>query len=222
MSYPLQALPTKPEQIATMDHFSSRERLKLEMAFMKNVFAQALNTLHKVAPAVEASRSAFVPFLDYAGLTSAFLLLHIEGDGAFHRHEPSENGKTIQSVLGNACNPPTDGIVGEVKKLQAMIETLRKVAAIDSKKLAEQFSEEALNKMMFDNMTWFGQQAGVEALIPYIISHHDTATSKHWPCIPPEALAALPELVKKNSACWQFAPMHPTTKAPSPWGSRVD
>ncbi|KAJ8696672.1 hypothetical protein PTI98_006522 [Pleurotus ostreatus] len=123
MPYPLTKLPTSPDDITAMD---PRHALKLGMAFTKNGLLQALNNLYNLAPAVEASRSAFVPFLDYASMTFSILLLHLEGDDLFFSTPNNGQGKTLQAILGANCNPTMSAVVRSIKKAQVLIEQWRK------------------------------------------------------------------------------------------------
>ncbi|KAF4563447.1 hypothetical protein AB1N83_002581 [Pleurotus pulmonarius] len=240
MPYPLAKLPTSPDDITAMD---PRHALKLGMAFTKNGLLQALNNLHNLAPAVEASRSAFVPFLDYASVTFSILLLHLEGDDLFFS-TPNSQGKTLQAILGANCNPKMDTVVGATKKAQVLVEQWRntpegytavalrsaidfgphmlelmqaQIASIDIKRLEANLTAEEIGTMVADNVSWFENQVGVEALLPFVVSHHDAAASKFWPPIHPDGIALIPQLIEDNAARWQFAPVHPVTREASPW-----
>ncbi|KAG9220966.1 hypothetical protein CCMSSC00406_0002434 [Pleurotus cornucopiae] len=259
MPYPLAKLPTSPDNITAMD---PRHALKLGMAFTKNGLLQALNNLHNLAPAVEASRSAFVPFLDYASMTFSILLLHLEGDDLFFSTPNNSQGKTLQAILGANCNPTMSAVVGSTKKAQVLIEQWRKTpedytaaalrsaidfgphmlelmqaqvrSFIDIKRLEGSLTAEEIKTMVAgplsppsfqansdcmdkENVGWFETQVGVEALLPFVVSHHDVGASKFWPPIHPDGIALIPQLIEDNAARWQFAPVHPVTGEASPW-----
>ncbi|KAF7428517.1 hypothetical protein PC9H_007741 [Pleurotus ostreatus] len=258
MPYPLTKLPTSPDDITAMD---PRHALKLGMAFTKNGLLQALNNLYNLAPAVEASRSAFVPFLDYASMTFSILLLHLEGrtpitdlpsslltsaqgDDLFFSTPNNGQGKTLQAILGANCNPTMSAVVRSIKKAQVLIEQWRKtpedytaaalrsaidfgphmlelmqaqIASIDTKRLEGSLTAEEVKTMVAENVGWFETQVGVEALLPFVVSHHDAGASKFWPPIHPDGMALIPQLIEDNAARWQFAPVHPVTREASPW-----
>ncbi|KAF9495294.1 hypothetical protein BDN71DRAFT_1589804 [Pleurotus eryngii] len=240
MPYPLAKLPTSPDDLTAMD---PRHALKMGMAFTKNGLLQALNNLHSLAPAVEASRSAFVPFLDYASMTLSILLLHLEGDDLFFS-TPNSQGESLQAILGADCTPTMNTVAGSIKKAQVSIEQWRKtpedytaaalrsaidfgprmlelmqaqIASIDIKRLEVSLTAEEIKTMVAENVGWFETQVGVEALLPFVVSHHDAGASKFWPPIHPDGIALIPQLIEDNAARWQFAPVHPVTGEASPW-----
>ncbi|KAF4598469.1 hypothetical protein EYR38_006871 [Pleurotus pulmonarius] len=242
MPYPLAKLPTSPDDITAMD---PRHALKLGMAFTKNGLLQALNNLHNLAPAVEASRSAFVPFLDYASVTFSILLLHLEGDDLFFS-TPNSQGKTLQAILGANCNPKMDTVVGATKKAQVLVEQWRntpegytavalrsaidfgphmlelmqaQIASIDIKQLEANLTAEEIGTMVAGALSpsLSKQNLIVRIKIMFVVSHHDAAASKFWPPIHPDGIALIPQLIEDNAARWQFAPVHPVTREASPW-----
>lgn len=63
-----------------------------------------------------------------------------------------------------------------------------------------------------ENVEWLGAQSDIAVLLPFVLSHHDPRTSKFWPTITAEGLAALPMLVQIHAACWKLAPFDPVSR----------
>lgn len=64
-----------------------------------------------------------------------------------------------------------------------------------------------------DAVMYFASQCDLPFLLPFILSHHDRATSKFWPPTTPEGWAALPAFMKVHAGFWDFVPFDPTTGA---------
>jgi hypothetical protein len=78
------------------------------------------------------------------------------------------------------------------------------VESIQGEYLIKAYSEAQMRAMI-------EAQSDISILLPFCMSHHDKKTSKYWPTIPAEGLAALPELVKAHPSRWIFAPFDPVT-----------
>ncbi|TFY78576.1 hypothetical protein EWM64_g5442 [Hericium alpestre] len=165
--------------------------------------------------------------LTYAAKVCDLLAVHLQGDAQFFMH-PS-----LRKILGPACAPDISAVLGKVAQLRAAVDKWMKqsadfdgaklvaalafgdevagkmktqVMAVDSKRLAAGMKEDELKQMMQANIEWFASQSDIVFLIPFLLSHHDRATSTHWPPITSEGRAALPGLVQQYARCWEMAP----------------
>jgi len=84
--------------------------------------------------------------------------------------------------------------------------------ALDKDSLMKFSAEAELRDMTTGNLNWLASHSDMSVLLPFVLSHHDPATSAHWPSVAPEGLKLVPDFVNKDPMCWKFAPVDPVTQ----------
>ncbi|KAH7921286.1 hypothetical protein BV22DRAFT_1038858 [Leucogyrophana mollusca] len=240
LSYPLPALPSVPEDLDSID---SRKALPYVMAFMKNTLIRALNNIYRAAPLLATDGANIRAFLEYVRCVCTLLRVHLEGDHLFFTS--TAHGLPLTTTVGPACNPDDLSIHDSLTQLNATLTTwsqdpavlysadaLRQalafgphlvncmqtqLAALSFDSLSSAISDKDLREMIRDNVEWFASNSDTSFLLPFVISHHDSNTSPHWPTIHEQGLKALPTLMREHAGCWQFAPIDPMTKQANSW-----
>ncbi|TFK44464.1 hypothetical protein BDQ12DRAFT_18561 [Crucibulum laeve] len=233
---PLKLFPTIPDELEAMD---SRLALRYQNIFMKNTLIRGLNTVHEVAPQINPSHPLFQAFMEYAEIVGDMVRLHLEGDEVFFITF-NGSGRSLFDILGEECNPNDFKIGDQLKALRQVINrwqedqstyvpaTLQEhiqhlnstlstkfwdqINKVKSEYLVSVVSDERLRTMIQDNVIWLVTHSDMTILLPFILSHHDSKTSAHWPSVTEEGMAAMPELLKVHEGCWKFAPFDPITK----------
>ncbi|KAH7907881.1 hypothetical protein BJ138DRAFT_1158960 [Hygrophoropsis aurantiaca] len=234
ISYPLATLPSIADNL---DDIDSRKALPYLMAFMKNTFIRALNNVYQAAPLIPKDPAIIRAFLDYIKCICALLQTHLDGDHLFFTS--TSCGVPLVKAIGPACNPDTLPIKDSLAQLTRVIvswnenprayspDVLRsavgfglrlardmkaQLASLTFDRLSSAVSDKNLRDMIRDNVEWFAAKSDITFLLPFVISHHDSSTSRHWPPIHDQGLQALPNLVQEHAGCWRFAPVDPLTR----------
>ncbi|KAL1660445.1 hypothetical protein GGF50DRAFT_118929 [Schizophyllum commune] len=238
--FPLATLPVAnvPSDLNSAD---PRTALRHVNTLMKNDLLRALNAIQSNGAHTLPGQPSFPAFLDYASRVCGVLELHLEGDQKFFTtKDPRVGGRSLFEVFGYTDTGYMPIAIAGVQALKEKIEGWKlnpapyspavlthemafagpmvngmkqHVAAIKEDALQAATSKEALVEMVEENLKWFTGQYTAEFLLPFVVAHHDLATTDAWPPIPAEAREALPELVKEHQDLWQFAPFHPLTGA---------
>ncbi|KIK09308.1 hypothetical protein K443DRAFT_651346 [Laccaria amethystina LaAM-08-1] len=126
-------------------------------------------------------------------------------------YTPSE----LLDILENVEEPIVTGMRKQVilssQNRGLFFSSSGQVESIQGEYLIKAYSEAQMRAMIEGNVFWLAAQSDISILLPFCMSHHDKKTSKYWPTIPAEGLAALPELVKAHPSRWIFAPFDPVT-----------
>ncbi|EAU91538.2 hypothetical protein CC1G_02027 [Coprinopsis cinerea okayama7 len=234
--FPLPLLPVTDQDLSALD---AREALRYQNSFMKNALIRGLNTIYTLATTIQDStHPSIAHFLSYVQIVCEMLRLHVEGDEAFFTKRGANN-TSLDELLGSAWSKNSErkkllemikAWTGEVdgwvsapasykapllrKRLEEMEVPLMKgsfelVHCITPDIVSKKFDKEEMHDMVFENIEWLLSNSDTAVLIPYCIAHHDITTSKYWPVMAPEGLAAVPAMVQGNESKWMFAPFDP-------------
>ncbi|KII95768.1 hypothetical protein PLICRDRAFT_34711 [Plicaturopsis crispa FD-325 SS-3] len=235
MSFPLDTLPTVADDLQTMD---SRQVLPPLMALMKNTFVRSFNTIHCIAPLLDASDPKLAPFLEYIRGILEILCVHLEGDIDFFSgldgvlqgpKDPRYIMERLSSfvhdfrrdVLAWMQDPSLytpSAVEKHLDTAPVMVKLMRsQLEGLTYDCLESRMSNEDLRAKVEENMIWFAERCELSFLFPFILAHHDRGTSVHWPAVSAEAEAAMPTLVEQHSECWEFAPYNPLTRKAQIW-----
>ncbi|KZV71153.1 hypothetical protein PENSPDRAFT_415868 [Peniophora sp. CONT] len=234
MPFPLAPFPVTSADLMTLD---ARVALPLEMSFMKNVLLCGLNNVVTRAPKFGSADPRAAVFASYVSRMLDVILIHIRVDKHFFT-TPMENGLVLTSVFGPACIPDSKGVCDKITrvrdslkggfdgkalvgKLGTFADELRalwqgQIAAVNVKALSAKQTDNEVRHATRNVVIYFASQCDPAFLLPFILSHHDRATSKFWPPTTPEGWAALPSLMKVHAGFWDFVPFDATTGAKKP------
>ncbi|VDB95372.1 unnamed protein product [Peniophora sp. CBMAI 1063] len=234
MPIPLAPFPVTNADLMTLD---ARVALPIEMSFMKNVLLCGINNVATRAPKIKATDAAV--FSSYVSHMLDIILIHIRVNKHFFT-TPLENGLVLTSVLGPGCTPDSTSVCDKITRardslkgafdgkalvgqLNTFADELRalwhgQLAAITGnvKALSAKQTDTEVRAATRNAVMYFASQSDPAFLVPFILSHHDRATSKFWPPTTPEGWAALPALMKVHADFWNFVPFDPTTGAKRP------
>ncbi|GLB37334.1 hypothetical protein LshimejAT787_0403850 [Lyophyllum shimeji] len=235
--FPLPLFPTIADDLEAMD---SRQSVQHMNTFMKNTLIRGVNNVYDTASHVNNDRLAY-HFLRYATVVFDILRVHIEGDQKFFSTKNAK-GTSLVDFLGIADSYAAEfsvlysAVQGMQKKLQSWIKCPATYSSVEFRKTLETFSKPMLQSMtnqrkaldrghmmkfcaepemrgmITDNLHWLASHSDVAVLLPFVLSHHDPATSARWPNVAPEGLKLVPEFVNKDPICWAFARFDPITK----------
>ncbi|KAL1742358.1 hypothetical protein HDZ31DRAFT_66051 [Schizophyllum fasciatum] len=238
--FPLATLPliNVPSNLVSED---PRLTLRHINTLMKNDLIRALNSVQSTGASISHAHPTFPAFLDYATRVCDVLESHLEGDETFFNcKDPRIGGRSLFDVFGVADALHIAPAIAGIKALRDSVDGWRKspasystgaltdallfagpmtegmkkqVAAIRDDVLQKAISVEDMGAMIDENLIWFTGRFDAAFLVPFVIAHHDPATTTAWPPLGPEAVAALPELVTVHKDLWQFAPFDPLTAA---------
>ncbi|KDQ55043.1 hypothetical protein JAAARDRAFT_340000 [Jaapia argillacea MUCL 33604] len=231
MSYPLEKLPTIPDNLEVMD---PAKALPYMMAFMKNTLIEGLSNVHRLAPQISSSHPSFKPFMEYIRRLCDTLALHFQADELFFR------APAIVKALSTSCCPSTGSTRKNLDKLRDLAELYSKtpslyspstiraslsfgpemvkimrqhICAVNCEKLSK-IGAEPLRALILDNIRWFESNSDICFTVPFILAHHDPSTSKLWPVVTDGSKQMLPSLIQQYIQCWSLAPYHPITRQP--------
>ncbi|KAF8070374.1 hypothetical protein FPV67DRAFT_1016960 [Lyophyllum atratum] len=235
--FPLPLFPTVAVDLEGMDSRSSVQHMN---TFMKNTLIRGVNNIYQTAPHVN-NKSLVDPFLRYAIIVCDMLSLHLQGDQMFFTKGNAQN-KSLVDFLGITAPYATESSALQnilkhmLEKLHSWTKTpgaysyvdlqlslkvlgtpmLQSMAsqrnALNKDSLMKFVAEAELRDMITDNLIWLASHSDMSLLLPFVLSHHDPATSEHWPNVAPEGLGLVPDFVHKDLACWGFAPIDPITR----------
>ncbi|EGO00868.1 hypothetical protein SERLA73DRAFT_159508 [Serpula lacrymans var. lacrymans S7.3] len=237
--FPLPMLPSIPDNLDSLD---SRKALPFLMAFMKNTLIRGLNNVHQVAPLLNSNNPRTIFFLKYITSLCKLLRTHLEGDRLFFSLA-LPGGKALRDIVSIDCHPDLTFVHKALDQVESKLDAWTKNPAsycsltlrqgiefaptmivkmqvqlnlLSFDYISSLISDKDLRPMIQANMEWFASHSDITFLLPFVISHHDTSTSPHWPTITEQGAAALPSLIKEHAGCWEFAPIDPLTKQTNP------
>ncbi|KAI0033457.1 hypothetical protein K488DRAFT_84898 [Vararia minispora EC-137] len=229
MVFPLAVFPTTSVDLMSID---ARDALPYEMAFMKNTLLRGLNGAVAHGTSLSSSDASLKSFLTYVGELCGIILTHIEVDEHFFR-ETKKRGIILEHVLGPSCVPDLLEVRESIAALKRFIveclsnppmydgqtllskldfaEKLRdawgaQLDAVNPSRLIPSLDDTEVREMTREIIAYFTSKCDHAFLVPYILSHHDPATSMHWPQTTPQNWAALSQVMPKYAGCWDFAP----------------
>lgn len=225
--FPLPLFPTIPDDLESMD---SRRSVQHMNTFMKNTLIRGVNNIYETACLVNNGKLAY-DFLRYAITVLDMLRLHIEGDQMFFIRRNAQDTSLIDflGIAGSYASEFSvlhDAVKDLQQKLQSWTTSPETYSCMNVRHSLETFAEPMLQSMASqrkllgkDYMMKFSAEAelrdmitDMSVLLPFVLSHHDPATSAHWPSVAPEGLKLVPDFVNKDPMCWNFAPLDPITK----------
>lgn len=229
LTYPLPILPSIPDNL---EHLDSRHALPHLMALMKNTLIRGLNRIYACAPLVNVSHPALLPFLDYVRLVLTQLEVHLEEDATFF------SANALAGVAATEANPDTKTIRESIISLMSLVAAWildesdfcsgalceglsfgpslvaimqAQIRALTPTPLSSIISHSDLLELIRASVGRISERSDMTFLLPFVVSHHDRATSTHWPKIPRGFVEVFPTLILNHPGCWQFAPYNPLT-----------
>ncbi|KAJ8591599.1 hypothetical protein M405DRAFT_814116 [Rhizopogon salebrosus TDB-379] len=229
-SYPLPLLPSIPDDLENID---ARHALPHLMALMKNTFIRGLNRIHACAPLITTHHPALPPFLDYVRSLLMHLNVHLEEDATFF------STSALAEIVTSEANPDTEAIRESIASLLSLVSDWIKdestycssilcdglsfgtrlvavmqvqIKVLTPALLSSIISHSDLLELITGSVGRIGEHSDMTFLLPFVLSHHDHATSTYWPNIHKDGIAMLPTLILGHPGCWQFAPFNPLTR----------
>ncbi|KZT23597.1 hypothetical protein NEOLEDRAFT_1069281 [Neolentinus lepideus HHB14362 ss-1] len=235
MSFPLDTLPVLPDDLESMDPFTVLPQL---MALMKNTLIRGMNNIHQIAGVINPLHPDLRHYLRYVECYCDILKMHFQGDNVFFT-KPVCSGKPLMVIISPACNPSTELFQESLEHLHKlvrnyvenpsaysgsavrdcltfgpkMIEQMKaQIEAIEIDELRRHVSTENIISMIQESIDWFAENTDVAFMAPFVLTHHDPATSRYWPPITPDGQSKLPAVLKVHEGVWQFAPFDAVTR----------
>jgi len=88
------------------------------------------------------------------------------------------------------------------------------IHSIDVERLQSACRESEMREGLLKIITSFLDQPNRDFLVPFIHTHHDRETSRHWPRISHDVRITVPCMAKKHSRSWELAPFDLSTGSP--------
>ncbi|KAI9510923.1 hypothetical protein F5148DRAFT_480612 [Russula earlei] len=232
--FPLPMLKTIPVDLDSMD---SRYTVLYHLAFMKNTILRALNNIHAHARKLQPDDPRLSGFLEYTAGCCDVLALHIHTDQRLFR-APILADVALEKLLSDGCVQNMDKVLKGANRLKKLAKKYARdpgeyngdrfvtrlsfgvefaarswaqLHSIDATLLESACSEAEMRDCLRRIIASFLDQSDAAFLIPFIHSHHDRETSKHWPSISPEVRMTIPCLAKVYSRSWELAPFDVST-----------
>ncbi|KAJ2916309.1 hypothetical protein MD484_g4108, partial [Candolleomyces efflorescens] len=237
--YPLTLLPVVADDLNTMD---SRVGLRYQTSFMKNALIRALNNIYEQAERIsDGENQDFKPFMAYCQIVGDMLRLQYDGDNLFFVG-CGTGKVSLDEILGGAWtrnaywkripdtlkiwdarlrdyleNPATYRATDLRALLEEMEGPLTKglfglIEVVTPEVISQNFGDEEMQIMIGEHILWLSSNSDLTVLLPFCTSHHDPSTSKFWPVITEEGLAALPGLAEQHASQWALAPFDPVKR----------